>query len=107
MTDPGSVKSMAEHWDLLWFLVVVLIGVALAELRLAFYNICKKQNRLIDFHNQCQKNLPKEYVTREEFKKLEEDRTKRWEKFFFPHQHHPTGEVKIIRTIENLTGEKK
>ena len=95
MADPGTVTSMAEHSDLLWYLVVVLLGGAIIELRIYLRSMSKKQDELIQLHGQCQKDLPKEYASLKKFEALEADRTKRWDKFFFKHSHHPTGEVRI------------
>lgn len=105
MIAPGSVKSIAEHWDLLWFIVVILIGVLVTELRIAFHKMCKKQDKLIDLHNQ----LPEKYVALKEFEELKEDRIKRWDKYFFPHTHYPEetgGGVKIMRNPESMKLEK-
>ncbi len=95
----GAVQSIAHHWDLLWYLLVVIVGAAAIELRLAFYRMCKKQDKFLEKYTACQLNLPDTYVNKEDYKaeneRLNKDREKRWEKYFFPHTHHPTGEVKI------------
>lgn len=92
--------SLSPHWDLLWFLVVVLAGGAIIELRLALRSLGKKWEKLMALHAQCQLELIEKFVLVKDFEELKLDRTKRWDKHFFFHTHFTSGEVKINRVVE-------
>ena len=95
-------SSVAEHWDLLWYLIVVIISGGLVEFRLFLRKLLKNQDELKTLHTQCQVELNDRFPSKKEFETLLKVRAKDWRIFFFPHTHFPTGEVKVPRTIENI-----
>lgn len=91
---PERVKSIAEHWDLLWYIVVVLIGAVNGLIWRTINRMEARQEDFIRMHSACREALPKEYVTKEELKEIKNDRADKW-KGFFRHRHHPSGEVNV------------
>jgi hypothetical protein len=102
MISPSIIdtpKSVADHWDILWYLVVILLGAALAEIRIFLYKLAKNQEDLKNLHTECQLNLKDHYISASAFNSLLQERKTMWRDIFFPHTHFPSGEVKINRCI--------
>ncbi len=54
-------------------------------------------------HLECQRTLVDKFPSLKMFEKLEKDRAKRWDQYFFPHTHYPEesdGGVKIPRNLK-------
>jgi len=100
---PSSTK---EHWDVLWILLAAAGTILYSELRWFLRGLKKALDESIRSHNECQVNLPKEYISKLEFEKLEKDRAKRWDKYFFPHTHYPEAEGGGVKIPRNILPEK-
>jgi hypothetical protein len=92
--------SLAEHWDFLWYLLVIIIGGGLVEFRLFLRKLSTKQDELKSLHTQCQLDLNERFPAKKDFDNLLKVRERDWRVFFFPHTHYPSGEVKVQRIVE-------
>jgi hypothetical protein len=75
MNVPATPGSMAEHWDLLWYLVVVLMAGGIIETLRRLMNIERKQDEATKTHNQCRLTL----LSKQDFKDWKENDFKKWQ----------------------------
>lgn len=78
----GEVKSIAEHWDVLWYILmavlglsVSVVGVGVGETLRRLSRIEKKQDEQRDIHENCRLNL----LSKEEFKDWRDKDFAKWQ----------------------------
>lgn len=75
LTNSQVPVSVAEHWDLLWYLVVVLVGGGIIETLRRLRSIEKKQDAQMEIHAQCRLTL----LSKEEFRQWKETDFTKWQ----------------------------
>ena len=83
MADVSGVRSLAQHWDVLWYLVTVLFGALVGLI----WRMLNRMEKKLDA-------MPDNFASTKAFEKMVEDRESKW-KMFYRHRHHPSGEVDI------------
>lgn len=90
---PTAPESIATHWDLLWYLLIILAGAAYVEFRWQFHELMNDIKRYKVDHDACQRELPKLYLMVADYKEdrtlLKEDRDEKWDEWFWAHTHYP------------------
>ena len=81
MADVSGVKSLAQHWDILWYLVTVLFGALVGLI----WRMLNRMEKKLDA-------MPDNFASVKEVEKIVADRKEKWG-MFFKHRHHPSGEV--------------
>ena len=99
----SAPESLASHWDVLFYLLVVVMAAGLVEFRLYLRKLSLKQDELKDLHNKCQFSLKDHYITKHAYQAMLRERRAMWRDYFFPHTHFPTGEVRIDRELVKRT----
>ena len=87
--SPADVKSIAEHWDILWVLVVGLFGIVLFLIWRIISRIEKSIEKIYD----CMANM----VSRAEFAEWKTGRTD-LKMTVENHSHAPDGRIIINRS---------
>lgn len=80
-------QSVASHWDVLWYLLVAIVGAAFVELRIFLYSMKRDQKDFVRAHNECQNNLPNVYAKITALDDLEEK---------FEHHYHEGRPAKVV-----------
>ena len=68
-------SSIAEHWDILWYLVVVLVGGGIVETLRRLSRIEKRQEEQISTHTQCRLSL----LSKQEFREWVDGTFSKWQ----------------------------
>jgi len=93
---PGEVKSIAEHWDVLYVLLSAVVIIGLGELRYAIHRYVKKQEDLAEKHRTCQLEVTQKFAEVDkittDITEIKQDRKDKWQRKFFPHTHYSSGE---------------
>lgn len=70
----GEIKSVAEHWDVLWYIVTLLVSGAIVETLRRLSRIERKQDEQRAIHENCRLTL----MSKDDFKYWQTHEFKEW-----------------------------